>query len=96
MLVRFTDKKGKVHWINPVHVRAVREHKSGGASIILPVSGFEGSVDVPLAVDEAAELLNAAMPLCVAGLPPPDEEPGSGDDDDNTLGGMGTALGMLG
>jgi hypothetical protein len=93
MLVRFTDRKGKVCWVNPVHVRAVRPHK-GGTAIVLPVSGLEGSVEVRLPVDDVARMLNAGMPICAAALPP-DDEPGT-DEGDGAMGGLGPAIGLLG
>jgi len=84
MLVKFTDIKGAEVWINPVHVKVVRETKKG-TEILMVVgnpSGLGGggawSVKTETPVDEAAAMLNAAMPD-LAGFAPEDEsgvEPG--------------------
>ncbi len=77
MLVRFTDTKEKVVWINPVHVKMVVAKKPDVTSIVLNVPAT-APVNVRIPVDEVAAMLNAAMPL----------DPYAGAIDDDGSGGM--------
>ncbi|MDX9910781.1 MAG: hypothetical protein RBS39_03010 [Phycisphaerales bacterium] len=78
MLVRFTDSKGKVLWINPVHVKVLQEKKDL-TEIVVAYSPGMGTTTIKVAapIDEVARLINAAMPGLLALAP--DDGGGGGD-----------------
>ena len=59
MLVRFEDTKGKPVWINPVHVRMLRQ-KRDLTEIQTP--GSSTFVKIRMPIDQVADMLNSAMP----------------------------------
>ncbi len=59
MLVRFEDTKSKPIWINPVHVRMLRQ-KRHMTEIQTPGSNMFVKVRMP--IDQVADMLNSAMP----------------------------------
>lgn len=63
MLVRFTDTKGRVVWINPVHVRSLAPKKPDITSVYVSVSTSGFPINVTGPIDEVADMLNAAMPM---------------------------------
>lgn len=73
MLVRFLDTKDKVVWINPVHVKFLAPKKPEVTSIALNVPAT-APINVRMAIDDVAAILNSAMPL----------DPYAGIDDDGT------------
>jgi hypothetical protein len=83
MFVKFDDADGREVWVNPTQVRLVREKRGllggvKGSEIWFSYSQMSSSVDVPLAPDEVAGLLDAAMPSAWWS--------GSTDDDEGTTG----------
>lgn len=92
MLVRFEDKKGRPFWVNPVHVRGLRESKAGvSTTVSINMGGWSGdSIEVPRPIDEVADAINAAMPLCAGAYAPEMDQAG-----DDEAGGLG-ALGAMG
>lgn len=71
MLVRFESTKGQGVWINPIHVRLLRDKKNGRTQISMTGNGMEAtSVMVDMALDDVALLLNEGMPAIE--LPPLD------------------------
>ena len=80
MLVRLTDIKEKVYWINPVHVKVVTEGKKGVTLVCLKHDLAWGNtvaaIKTAMPVDEVAALLNLGMPDGLLGYPPGgDDEP---------------------
>ncbi len=87
MFVRLTDHKDNPVWVNPIHVRAVRE-RSKYTEVVLPMNTSMGQVIVKIKqpAEEVVELLNAGMPEF---LPfPPDDDSGGGG---GLAGGAGAA-----
>ncbi|MCB9845146.1 MAG: hypothetical protein H6811_04060 [Phycisphaeraceae bacterium] len=75
MLVRLTDTKGRSAWINPIHVRLLREKKEITEVFITPVSlGVSPVLRVPMRMDDVAAMLNASMPD-LASFAPDDDAP---------------------
>lgn len=71
MFIRFIDAEGRDAWINPIHVKLVRTRKGmlggvKGTEIWFSRSTGSEAVNVPLAPEEVATALNAAMPPVVA------------------------------
>jgi hypothetical protein len=65
MFVHFTDKDGCDTWINPLQVKAVRDHKGllgGKKGSEIWLSGMYGAIMIPQPPAEIATLLNAALP----------------------------------
>lgn len=87
MLVRFEDTKKNQIWINPIHVKMLRDKKSVTEIYISYQSAFgSGVLKVRMPIDEVAATLNAAMPdLSFV----PDDDPGF-----DQSGGAGTAAMM--
>lgn len=88
MLVRLEDIKGRVCWINPVHVKAVTEDKKGRAQVCVSFTGIGVmSANTAVVVDEPADLvaqrINAAMPDMVMTMGYAPEDTGGGDDGTN-------------
>jgi len=65
MLTKLTDVKGVEWWINPIHVKLIRE-KRGKSEVHMASPSVWGnqspSLRVPIPADELAAVLNAAMP----------------------------------
>ena len=93
MLVKFTDSKGKVLWLNPIHVKVLQEKKDL-TEIVVAYSPGMGSttVKVAMAMDDVAALLNAAMPGLLAMAP----DDGSGGSDGGGGGAAMVATGLMG
>ncbi len=63
MLVRFEDTKGKPAWINPIHVKMLRQKKEITEVYVSGTPGWNSPyLKVRMAMDEVADMLNAAMP----------------------------------
>jgi len=82
MLVKLTDAKGNEVWINPIHVKLIRE-KRGKSEIHMAVGSAWGAAPATLKIrvpaEELVAVLNAGMPDMAY---VPDEETGmdqSGD-----------------
>lgn len=74
MLVKFTDVKGVNYWVNPLHVKMLREKKGLTEVFIVYNPGWASpSFKVKQSAEEVAALLDAAMPD--AGAFVPDDDP---------------------
>lgn len=62
MLVRLTDTKGRDLWINPVHVKFMRQKRSTTEIIMAATWGSAPIAKISMPMDEVAALFNAAMP----------------------------------
>ncbi|MFN5662650.1 MAG: hypothetical protein ACK48N_11260, partial [Planctomyces sp.] len=88
MLVKFTDKDGLEVWINPIHVKFVRENRGTFGAKKGSVIGFsQGAMVTPIIVSEVtaevARRISEAMPKAFF-LEPTSEDDFGGDfrDDD--------------
>lgn len=66
MLVKITDIKDNVVWINPIYVKAVAQSKKGVTEIYIAYGSQwnqQTSIKVRAGVDEVAEAISAAMPM---------------------------------
>lgn len=88
MLVQLTDHKGNEVWINPVHVKMVRQKKPGVVEIYLVVTAGWGSPTMRAAgeLHEIIDRLNAAMPADLGAFTPAIEDQ---PEDDFSGGGAG-------
>lgn len=64
MLVQITDHKGNEVWVNPVHVKMVRQKKPGVVEIFMAVTANWGAPTMRAngELHEIIDRLNAAMP----------------------------------
>jgi hypothetical protein len=97
MLIRLEDIKGRVAWVNPVHVKAVTEDKKGRSHVCFTFTGLGAiTANAVVVVDEPAdtiaERLNQAMPDLLAGYVPDDHSSSA----DGGAGGAAGAMGMMG
>ncbi len=60
MLVRFDDTKGRPQFINAVYVKAI--HPKGPTQCMIEISGRSTKLKVNMTAENAADLLNSAMP----------------------------------
>jgi len=60
MLVRFEDARGKTHFVNAVYVKAVLP--KGPDMCHIEISGRATRLKVKMTAQNAAEIINAAMP----------------------------------
>ena len=79
MFVRLTDIKGKPVWINPIHVRAVRQ-KSKFTEIVVPYHSPMGQTVLKARepAEEVVETLNRGMSGIMAPFIPEDEPSAGG------------------
>lgn len=82
MLIRLTDIKNLTHWINPIHVKMLRQ-KKGVTEVFITInpSWVSPTIKTRIPIDELADMLNAAMPEGVPFVP----------DDDHISGGQGAS-----
>lgn len=75
MFVKFTDKKGRDVWVNPLHVKIVAPAGPSAADLYFTHGswGTGSYIRVRTAPDEAALALSAAMPP-IAFVPDDSEE----------------------
>ncbi len=84
MLVRFEDIKGGEVWINPVHVKLVKQARRSTEIVMALSSSFGNSViKVRLTPEEVSLMLNAGMPEILPLAP---------EDDHDTDGGAAAAV----
>lgn len=62
MLVRLIDTKGRTLWINPVHVKFMREKRTTTEIMMAATWASAPIAKIAMPMDEVAELFNAAMP----------------------------------
>lgn len=60
MLVRLVDWKGRVRWVNPLYIKALTP--KGESDTEVDVSGWPVKLRIPIAPDDLALTINAAMP----------------------------------
>ena len=60
MLVKFQDHKGKDQFINAVYVKAI--FPKGPTQCLLEISGRSTKLKISMTAENAAEIINAAMP----------------------------------
>lgn len=74
MLVKLTDVKGRPVWINPIHVKGVRQ-RSKATEIYVAFNASFGQISVKVKepAEDVVELLNMAMPDLLP-LPPMEDE----------------------
>lgn len=92
MLVRLVDVKGKVFWVNPLHVKVLQEGKKDTTELALSFGGQWGTsatIRVDRPIDEVAGLLISAMPE-----PPPGAY--AALDDDQAIDPTGGAAAFMG
>ncbi len=91
MLVQITDHKGNEVWINPVHVKMVRQKKPGVVELFMAVTANWGAPTMRAAgeLHEIIDRLNAAMPADLGPYTPALDEQQS---DDDFSGGAGAAF----
>lgn len=79
MLVQLTDIKGRPVWINPIHVRAVRD-KARYVEVIVPNNTQIGNglVKARGPVEDVVRAINDAMPEVMPALAPEDDSSASG------------------
>lgn len=75
MLVELTDTKGRQVWINPIHVKAVRD-KSKYVEVVLPHNSQMGQSVIKARgpVEDIVRAINAGMPEFMLPLPPEEDE----------------------
>ena len=74
MLVHFQDTKGGEVWINPLHVKMVKQGRKATEIVLALSSSFGNSViKTSLAADEVALALNAATPEGLPFVPEDDQ-----------------------
>ncbi|MCC6285162.1 MAG: hypothetical protein IT439_07670 [Phycisphaerales bacterium] len=74
MLVKFTDVKDVNYWVNPLHVKMLREKKGLTEIFIVYNPGWAApSFKVKQSAEEVAALLDAAMPDAGALVPDDDQ-----------------------
>jgi hypothetical protein len=79
MLVKFTDKDGLEVWINPIHIKFVRENRGTfGAKKGTAIGFTQDALATPIIVPEetavVAEKISAAMPRAFFIEPTGDED----------------------
>lgn len=60
MLIKLTDRRGKVRWLNPIYVKSLL--RKGDNDTEIDVSGIASNIRVPIAAEEVAAMIDAAMP----------------------------------
>ncbi len=82
MLVQLTDHKGNEVWINPVHVKMVRQKKPGVVELFMAVTANWGAPTMRATgeLHEIIDRINAAMPADLGAYTPALEEQQSDDD----------------
>lgn len=78
MLVKLTDTKGLTYWLNPIHVKMLRE-KKGVTEIFLTINSSWPSPNLKVKepLDAIAAMISAAMPENLSYVPGDDFITGS-------------------